>query len=207
MRGARCCGWGWGKCVMARSLCHRDELASRLPKQVSRFGCGTDGAMLLPRKPATSRQLAGLPLSADGHGFFQRQLPYPPEGFRQRFYEVGSNQRMLSCGFASHISSEAVQIDNSEYRLKNLLWILCEQACDHAGQNVSGAARRHAGISGSVYPHLTAWLGDQSSMAFEDDDQFVLASEFAGGINAIALHLRDGATEQACHLAGMWCNH
>ena len=61
---------------------------------------------------------------ANFHRLFLRRLTYPPEGFRQSFYQVGGDQRVLSHGFTSYIAGEAVKVDSGDHSIENPARIL-----------------------------------------------------------------------------------
>src|SRR5580704_19567466 len=121
----------------------------------------------------------------------QRHLRRPlhsAERLWQRREQVCRNQRVFPHRLARHIARQTVEVDRGDHRLGDAIRILSDHTCDHAGQYVAGASRRHAGIARGVHPDCAVGLRNYGSMALEDNNQLMFTGKTAGYIQPVALH-------------------
>ena len=87
---------------------------------------------------------------------------------------------------------EAVQVDRGRHGLVRALRELRQQARDHAGEDVAGAARAHGRRAGGVDPHAAVGERDHGALPFEHQGDAVLRGEDARGADAVRLNLGGG---------------
>src|ERR1700676_1720841 len=95
---------------------------------------------------------------------------------------------MLAHVLFRDVTRQTVQIDRCENCLESALWILCQHSRDDTGKNVTSSTGCHTRISGGVYPYFTVWLGDGCAVAFQNQDQLMLAGKRPGNIDSVALN-------------------
>src|SRR5262245_42581611 len=81
--------------------------------------------------------------------------------------------------------------------------LLTENAGDHAGQHIAGAAGGHPGIAGRVDVRGTIGRRDHGAEALQYDVNLMLGREAASNFDAIIDNLRNPTANQSGHLSRM----
>src|SRR5581483_3044510 len=90
--------------------------------------------------------------------------------------------------------------------IDELCRILRNESGDHAGENVTGTAGRHARISCRVDPHFSVRSGNERPMSLQDDYALMFPGKGSGQGDAVAKNFRYRAPAEPCHFARVRCD-
>ncbi len=71
-----------------------------------------------------------------------------------------------------------------------IVFVLRQQARNHAGKQIAAAALGHAGIAGGIHGHAAVGMRDQRARAFQHDGDAVLPGKVARDLEPVGLDLR-----------------
>ena len=81
---------------------------------------------------------------------------------------------------------------------------LCEDAGNHAGQDVSRTTSRHTGITRGIDIDRAVRRGNRCPVALQDHICVSLLCKIGCDVDAIGCHAFDTFADQASHLTRMW---
>ena len=149
-----------------------------------------DGRLELRHAPFAVIRLRPSELTSAVRTFFRRRAVSSITRVAEARGDVAGDERHFPFVGFGEIAGGAVQVDGQLARRFGVEQ-LREPGRDHPGQQVAGAAGRHAGVAGQVDERAALRAGDDRAMPLEHDVDAMGGGKLARVLEPIVLHRLD----------------